>query len=240
MLYIIIEEHSGVLLNIYRCLSSANYKVSSNEFCGTQSNQMSYVKLIIEEGTLPLPPDLEGKILNINGCLDILYEEPTTDKKQTNDSKKQLDDPEYFKKEIKLAAKKIIQDFDKVATLVSNFSHQHRNCSITNHTYFLGYEVGSSIYESEFSLGKPLKLELVLKRMLSDAIKKFGSISCNKHVISIENNIFCETANPDSHCDFTKGFMAGFLHSSPTTKSVKIENIACRSHGQSSCTFEFH
>ena len=159
MLCIIIEEHSGVLLNIYRCLSAANYKVASNEFCGTQPGQTSYVKLQIEEGTLPLPPDIESKILNIDGCLDILYEEPTSEAKQSTEESKQVDDPESFKKDVKITAKQILNDFDHISVIVGDFTHRHKNSSITKHTYFLGYEVGSSVYESEYSLGKPLKLE---------------------------------------------------------------------------------
>lgn len=238
MLYIIVEEHSGILLNIYRCLSAANYKITSNKFGKRASDDKSFVMLDIAEGSLPLQPSLESQLLNIEGCQDILYEEPIASNGNSTGESNNAD-AALVKKEVQIVAKDIIENFGNIENIVRNFSQRHIENNST-YLYALGHSVGEIVYRNEYALGKPLKLELALKRMLADAIKSFGKTSCSKSLVSIEGNIFCNTANPNGHCDFTKGFMTGFLHGSPTTKEVRVENISCRSHGQSSCSFEFH
>jgi predicted hydrocarbon binding protein len=240
MLYIIIEEHSGILLNIYRCLSKAKYEVISNKFGKIANNGKSYIKLEIDKGKLPLSPKLEGEILNIKGCTDILYDEPLNVDAPSQTTSNNTSNSEKLQKEIRITCKAIVDDFSNIETIVHSFSQRFQSINGTNHIYSLGFAAGSTIYELEYALGKPLKLEAALKRMLSDAIKTFGRVRCSQHIISIEQNIFCNIANPNSHCDFTKGFMTGFLHSSPKTKDVRVENISCRCQGRNSCSFEFH
>ena len=243
MLYILVDEHSGVLLNIYRRLSSANYRVISNQFGKRSSDNKTYVKLELEDGALPLPQALEGELLNIEGCTDIFYDEPTQAPPAAsggpNGATANVPDVSDIKSQIKKVAQQIIKNFSDIENIVHNFAQQCPKDKSATLLYNLGFNVGSIVYQQEYALGKPLKLELALKRMLSDAIASFGKITCSEHTISIENNIFCSVANPDGHCDFTKGFMTGFLHGSPTTKDVKVENISCRCHGQVSCSFEF-
>ncbi len=240
MLYIIIEEHSGILLNIYRCLSNAGYKIISNKFGKKTDDGRSYVQLDVEQGAIPLPPSVEGDLLNINGCSDILYEKPLNKTKaMSNNGTSELESTK-LKTEIKKVCIDILNNFENIENFVHSFRQHHHGPKCSSQLVSLGIAVGSAIYEVEYALGKPLKLELVLKRMLSDAIKDFGKVSCNNHIISIEHNIFCDVADSNGHCDFTKGFMIGFMHSSPTTKTVRVENIACRCQGRSSCSFEFH
>jgi len=242
MLYLIVDEHSGILLKIYRCLSKAKYNVISNKFGKRSSDGKPYVKLELEGGKLPLPPFLEGELLNINGCTDILYDEPAGVDTDTETATTTINasDSEKSKSEISAACKEIIDHFDNIENIVHSFSQRHQTTNSANQIYALGFTVGAAVYELEYALGKPLKLQPALKRMLSDAIKTFGKVSCNQTIISIENNIFCKAVDTDSHCDFTKGFMTGFLHSSPLTKEVRVENISCRSQGRTSCSFEFH
>lgn len=232
MLYIIIEERSGILLKIYRCLSEAGYTIISNQFGKRKSDSKSFVKLSFDQGTLPLASSVEGSLLNIEGCLDIFYEEPSLNSQQstlpTNISKDK----------IIAISKEIITNFNNIEKIVKNFSYHAQNS--TADIYHLGTEVGKMIYLREYALGKPLKLEQAIKRMLSEAIKTFGKISFSKNIISIENNVFCNVINPAKQCDFTRGFVTGFIQVSPLTKNVRVNNITCCSQGKNSCSFEFN
>lgn len=236
MLYVVVEEHSGILLNIYRCLSGAGYRIVSNQF-GKRSDDKTYVKLEIEEGAIPLPPELEGQLLNIKGCQDILYQEP--DKASASKTSSTKDNLESVKAKVEHVATNIVNNFSKIGPLVQDFVSKCPEANRISLTYALGHQVGQKIYQRDYALGKPLKLELALKRMLSDAVSSFGKISCNQRMMSIDNNIFCNNADPANHCEFTKGFMTGFLHQSPKTNDAKVENISCRCQGQLSCSFEF-
>jgi len=238
MLYVVVEEHSGILLNIYRCLSKAGYRIISNQFGKKGDDNKTYVMLDIEEGAIPLPPELEGELLNIKGCQDILYQEP--EKAQGgNAGSDDKTDIEKIKSHVKAVAENIVNNFSNVGPLVQDFVSKCPESNRISLTYALGHQVGQLVYQQEYALGKPLKLELALKRMLTDAISSFGKISCNQRMMSIDNNIFCNNADPANHCEFTKGFMTGFLHESPKTKETKVENISCRCQGQLSCSFEF-
>ncbi|WP_196140191.1 hypothetical protein [Aliikangiella sp. G2MR2-5] len=239
MLYVVVEEHSGILLNIYRCLTGDGYKIVSNQFGKRAGDNKTFVKLEIENGTLPLPPELEGKLLNISGCEDILYQEPTAETGETANASGSSHSNEQLKEKVAQVAKEIVANFSNVGPVVNNFTQSFQGTNNSSIVFMLGHQVGAMIYKKDYALGKPLKLEKALKRMLSQAISSFGKVSCNDRMISIDNSIFCNTANPNSRCDFTKGFMTGFLHQSPTTKEAKVENISCRCQGQMSCSFEF-
>jgi len=240
MFYIVIEEQPGILINIVRCLSAADYKVISNKLGKRASDGKSYVKLEIGQGSLPIPASLEGELLNINGCSDILYDEPAHEEPTAASKADNAQNSTILQKEVRLVANEIMANYGNIENILHGFYQRYQDKNISDHLYSLGLEVGATVYEKKYALGKPLKLEAALKRMLSDAVKKFGKISCNKNNISIENNILCNTANPSGDCDFTRGFMMGFLRSSPTTKDVRGENISCRSYGPNSCSFEFH
>jgi predicted hydrocarbon binding protein len=238
MLYITVNEQSGLLVKIYRCLHKSDYKITSHHLTPHPTSGKVVVKIIIAEGELPINFSLESQLLNIEGCLDIGYDEP-----QWNDDEELTSVTntisETKAKEIKVAAQYIVNDLDNIENLVASFRRKCGDNNVSQNLYHLGFEVGSAVYETEYSLGKPLKLELAIKRMLSDATKKFGKSSCGTQTFTIEDNIFCNVRNPDGDCDFTKGYITGFLHSSPTTDEVKVQRNSCRSHGQFSCSFEF-
>jgi len=170
-------------------------------------------------------------LLNIEGCLDICYDEPQWSENEESAPTSTVI-PETKIKEIKSAANFILNDIDNIENLVASFRRKCGDNNVSQSLYKLGFEVGSAVYETDYALGKPLKLELAIKRMLSDATKKFGKSSCGKQTFTIEDNIFCNIRNPDGDCDFTKGYITGFLHSSPTTNDVKVLRNSCRSHGQ--------
>jgi len=235
-----IDEHPGILSSLYRCLFNANYKLISNNFGKKEFEGKSYLEIEIEKSQVPLPSDLEGEILNIQGCLEILYDEPSQNRGSRNQASVDISSSNVDPKEIKKTCQEIINDFKNIGNIVHSFSQRFQGEKIASNIYSLGIAVGSTIYEIEYSLGKPLKLELALKRMLVDAIKSFGVVSCNQHLISIEENIFCNATSPNGHCYFTHGFVTGFIQSSPVTKDVKVENISCRCQGRTSCVFEFH
>ena len=238
MLYITVNEQSGLLVKIYRCLHRSEYKITSHHLTPHPADGKVVVKIVIAEGELPINFNLESQLLNIQGCLDIGYDEPIWDDDDSSPSATN-EISKTSKVEIKSAAQFIVNDIDNIANLVANFRRKCADNNVSKHLYELGFEVGSAIYETEYALGKPLKLELTIKRMLSDATKRFGRSSCGKQTFTIEDNIFCNVRNPDGDCDFTKGYITGFLHSSPTTKEVKVQRNSCRSHGQFSCSFEF-
>lgn len=238
MLYVVVEEHSGILLNIYRCLSGAGYRIISNQFGKKGDDNKTYVKLDIEEGAIPLPPELEGQLLNIKGCQDILYQEPQS-AQASSTSSAGVSNSDNIKSQVDNIAENIVNNFSNIGSLVQDFVNKCPESNRISYTYALGHQVGQKIYQKDYALGKPLKLELALKRMLSDAVSDFGKVSVNQRMMSIDNNIFCNNADPANHCEFTKGFMTGFLHQSPKTKETKVENISCRCQGQLSCSFEF-
>jgi predicted hydrocarbon binding protein len=238
MLYITVNEQSGLLVKIYRCLHKSDYKITSHHLTPHPSAGKIVVKIIVAEGELPISFNLESQLLNIEGCLDISYDEPQwSDEEEPTSMAQTISNTKT--KEIKNAAQFIVNDIDNIANLVASFKRKFGSNNESQNLYHLGFEVGSAIYETEYSLGKPLKLELAIKRMLSEATKKFGKSSCGKQTFTIEDNIFCNARNPDGDCDFTKGYITGFLHSSPTTSEVKVQRNSCRSHGQFSCSFEF-
>ena len=240
MLYIIVEEHSGILLSIYRCLTGEGYNISSNQYGKRASDGKAFIKLAIDQGDLPLPPQIESQLLNVEGCIDILYDEPLTESTAEKPAGQQAaGNDTQLKTEVAKVSKEIINNFSNIANIVFAFSQRHQGAELPRSLYYLGFEVGKVVYQNDYALGKPLNLELTLKRMLADALRDFGKISCNQRLLSIDDNVFCNVANPHGHCDFTRGFMTGFLHSSPTTKEVRADNISCRSHGQSTCSFEF-
>lgn len=239
MLYITVNEQSGLLVKIYRCLHKADYKIASHHLTSHPSEEIVLVKMIIAEGELPISFNLESQLLNIDGCLDISYEQPQweteNDEVAPNNTKKS----EAASVKIKNAAQIIVNDMSNIENFVNSFKRQCGKDNAATHLYQLGFEVGSAIYETEYSLGKPMKLEQAIKRMLTDATRKFGKTSCNKRNLSIEKNIFCQEKNTDGDCDFTKGYVTGFLRSSPTTSDVRVQKNSCCSHGQLSCSFEF-
>lgn len=240
MIYIMIEEHPGILSGLYRCLFNAKYKLISNNFGKKEIEGKSYLEVEIEKSQLPLPPHLKDEILKIEGCLEIFYNDPAQKDNTSNSSPGDISKSTVDPQEIKKTCQEIVNNFQDIGNIVYSFSQRHQGSNNGNDIYSLGFSVGTAIYEVEYSLGKPLKLELALKRMLVDAIKSFGVVSCNQHLVSIEENIFCNTTSPNGQCHFTQGFVTGFLHSSPKTKDVKVENISCRSQGRTSCVFEFH
>ncbi len=239
MLYLVINDHSGILLNVYRCLNKHHYTIDKNEYGKCAGNGKAYLKLYLSDGELPLPPSIESELLNIEGCTDILYQQPEDGTEKGSTDLKQAEQ-EDLKQEVEATVNQILDNYDSLESIVFSFAQKHHNEHGSNDNYRLGYELGKAIYLEEFAFGKPLKLELALKRMLSEALKPFGKISCTNQVISIENNKLCNPANEHSHCDFCKGFMTGFLHQSSSTKNTRVENLSCRSHGQASCSFEFH
>ncbi|TQV89599.1 hypothetical protein [Aliikangiella coralliicola] len=237
MLYVIVKEQPGLLVKIYRCLNQADYRITSHHLNHNPKEGKVSVKLVIAEGDLPIPFSLESQLLNIDGCLDIMYEEPNWEISNADGDNKISDEVD---KKIKSTALAIVNDFGNVENFVQGFRRKFDESAASLQVYRLGVEVGAAIYQNDYSLGKPLEIEKALKRMLSNAIKKFGKVSCSKRTLTIENNIFCNLRNPDSECDFTKGFITGFLKNSPKTNKVKIQNYSCRSHGQVACSFEFH
>jgi predicted hydrocarbon binding protein len=239
MLYLVINDHSGILLNVYRCLNKHHYSIDKNEYGKTAGNGSAYIKLYLSDGELPLPPSIESELLNIEGCTDILYEQPNSE--SSDEKTKRIESEQKgLKLEVEQTVNKILEDFESIESIVFSFAQRHQNEHGSNDNYRLGFELGKTIYLEDYAYGKPLKLELALKRMLSEALKPFGNISCTNQIVSIEENRLCNHANEHSHCDFSKGFMTGFLHQSPLTKNTRVENISCRSSGQASCSFEFH
>ncbi len=236
MLYVIVKEQPGLLVKIYRCLNKADYKITSHHLARNPKDGIVSVKLVIADGELPVSFELESQLLNIDGCLDIMYEEPKWDAVQEKEAEKS---GENVNKKIKAAALTIINNFNEAENLVVEFRRKFKDSAASLNVYKLGFEVGAMVYSNDYALGKPLELDKTIKRMLSDAVKKFGSVSSSKRTLTIENNVFCSRRNPDSECEFTKGFLTGFLKSSPKTKDVRVQNCSCRSHGQVSCSFEF-
>lgn len=231
------QERPGLLVKLYRCFNKAEYKISSHQFKRNPKEGIVLVKLVLTGGELPIPFDLESELLNIDGCLDILYEEPLwKSENKSNLSKTKQEE----NRKIKSAASVIINNFKDIENLVDEFKRSFiEKESVPLNVYKLGLEVGAATYANEYALGKPLVLEKAIKRMLSRAVRKFGSVSTSKQTLTIENNIFCNRRNADSECEFTKGFVTGFLASSPKTKQVKVQNCSCRALGQVACSFEF-
>lgn len=240
MLYITVNEKSGLLVKIYRCLHQANYKISSHHLTPHPSEGVMLVEIVVSEGELPVSFNLESQLLNIDGCLDIFYEPPSWDAEEEGaqiTAAKTIS--EGVKTKIKDTAEFILNDMNNIGNFVSDFRNKCEDSSVASCLYELGVEVGSGLYQIEYALGKPLKLEPAIKRVLADATKKFGKTTSTKKTLTIEDNIFCNVRNADGDCDFTRGYITGLLRSSPTTSNVKIQRNSCRSHGQFSCSFEF-
>ncbi len=240
MLYIIVDDKSGILSSIYRILWSAKYKIISNKFGERAIDGKAFVKIVFEHGRLPLSNALKRALLNINGCLDILYEEPI--QKGNKSVSKQQDSTRLteVQREVRVIVRQVTHMFHEFDSLEESFAKCVENQNPLSCLYSLGFKIGGAVYDNEYALGKPLKLELALKRMLSCAIKEFGVIDQYDQTISIKDNIFCNTVDIGGNCDFTYGFMVGFLKGSPKTNEVHVENRGCRSHGGNACSFEFY
>ncbi|MCW8997403.1 MAG: hypothetical protein OQK04_01625, partial [Kangiellaceae bacterium] len=164
MLYVLVKEQPGLLVKIYRCLNQADYKITSHHLIPNPKQGMVAVKLVIAEGDLPISFTLESQLLNIDGCLDIMYEEPNWEPSALDGKKSNQNSSDVLSKTIKATASAILNDFSSIENYVNGFRRKTDDGSAAVHMYKLGFEVGTATYKNEFSLGKPLELEKAIKR----------------------------------------------------------------------------
>ena len=123
---------------------------------------------------------------------------------------------------------------DVVLTYSTQLSAEGREDGL----FSLGEKLGGAIYQRDFSLGSPLKLDACITRELIPAIQEFCQAEQNGNSIVIQNNPFSSSSDATNGCnEFVCGFVTGFLESSTAIATVEVREIISQTKRSKNSTF---